>query len=647
MISDCSYDYIKHLFFSVIFLFVVQTNGQTYADKKYYLVDSLELSELSEGDKGIISSALTKYHKTNQDSLKLKYINDIIELSWDEKVWTSYNSWMNQYLTNKLSGVTLKVDDITSKNRLLFSYLAATINNKAIITHEAGNYVEALNYYHDCIAIQEQIKDSVLLPEAYNNLGSLYHDIRNYKKAEYFYNKSLQLCEKYNNHRCVAMSLTNLGQILSDRKELDSALFFLEKSLQVRKLSKETYGIGITYDLFGEVYFRKKEYNKALEYFNKSLLLERNHNDYKGVAISLIYLGNVYVKQQDFTQAKKVGKEALVIAKKENALESQVRATKLLRDAYQGEQNWKKAFDTEQFYTKLRDSIQNDKIEESIIIKQTTFDLQQKEKEIELLSAKNDLQRLTLRNNRIVLFIAVLGILLISIIALFTKRVLNKNKEASKLLRQQNEEKQVMMKEIHHRVKNNLQVVNSLLRLQSKEVKDAKVLEMFKNTQRRVLSMAKLHENMYSTENLKLINVKKHLSGLISDIIDSYGLGKDINIQLNIIDEEFSIKTLLPLSLIVNEVITNSLKHAFINKQEGNVSLELKKNNKEDFEMIIGDDGVGFHPLDESSGLGTKLINIFSRQLNGTIRLLKKEGAFYELKFKVDHEIEKQRNTMF
>jgi len=114
-------------------LFVIQTNGQTYADKKYYLVDSLELNKLSEDDKEIINSALTKYHKTSQDSLKLKYINDIIELSWDEKVWTRYNSWMNQYLTDKLSGVSLNVNVISGKNRLLFSYLAGTINNKAII----------------------------------------------------------------------------------------------------------------------------------------------------------------------------------------------------------------------------------------------------------------------------------------------------------------------------------------------------------------------------------------------------------------------------------------------------------------------------------------------------------------------------------
>ncbi len=640
-VDSCICGFFKRLLFSVIFLFVTQINGQTYADKEYYLVDSLELNKLSKDDKEVISSALTKYHKTNQDSLRLKYINDIIESSWDEKVWTSYNSWMNQYLTRKLSGVKLHVNNITNENRLLFSYLAATINNKAIITHEAGNYVEALNYYHECIKIQEQIKDSILLPEAYNNLGSLYHDIRNYKKAEYFYNKSLRLCDKYDNYRCVAMALTNLGQIFSDRKELDSALVFLNRSLKVRELSKESYGIGITYNLFGEVYFRKEKYNKAVEYFNKSLLIEKQHNDYKGVAVSLIYLGNVYIKKQDFVQAKKVGKEALGIAKKENSLESQVKATKLLRDAYQGEKNWIEAFNMEQSYTRLRDSIQNGKIEESIIIKQATFDLEQKQKEIELLSTKNDLQKLTLRNNRFFLCIAIFGILLISFIALFTKRVLDKNKLVSNLLRKQNEEKQVMMKEIHHRVKNNLQVVNSLLRLQSKEVKDSRVIDMFKNTQRRVLSMAKLHENMYSTENMKLINVKKHLSGLISDIIDSYGLGKEINIELNILDEEFSIKTLLPLSLIVNEIITNSLKHAFTNKQTGNVSLELTKNNEEDFKMIIGDDGIGYHPIGESSGLGIKLINIFSRQLNGTIELLDKEGAFYELKFKVDHEIEK------
>ncbi|MGB1268722.1 MAG: tetratricopeptide repeat-containing sensor histidine kinase [Flavobacteriaceae bacterium] len=613
--------------------------AQTYADSKYYLVDSLELDKLSEDDKVILDSSLSKYHNVTQDSLKLKYINDIIELTWDEKVWTRYNRWMNRYLVKKLSGIEIENIEMSAKNRLLFSYLGATVNNKAIIAHEKGNYVDAMNHYLECIEIQEQIKDSVLLPEAYNNLGSLYHDVRNYKKAEYFYKKSLNLSKKYNNYRCVAMSLTNLGQILSDRKELDSALVFLDKSLRARELSKETYGIAITYDLFGEVYYRKKEYNKALEYFNKSLLLERSHNDYKGAAISLVYIGNAYVKLKKFNKAKKAGKEALVISEREDALESLIKATKLLRDVYQGQNNWEEAFKHEQYYTKLRDSIQNNKIEESIIIKQTTFDLEQKEKEIELLSAKNELQKLTLKNNKIILCLAILGIILVSIIALFTKRVLNKNKDASRLLMQQNEEKQVMMKEIHHRVKNNLQVVNSLLRLQSKEVKDEKVIEMFKDTQRRVLSMAKLHENMYSTENLRLINVKNHLSELVSDIVSSYGLEKEINVELNIVDEEFSIKTLLPLSLIVNEVITNTLKHAFVSRDKGRIVLELKKITNEDFVMIIGDNGIGFQPLIKSSGLGTKLIEIFSRQLNGGIKLLEKEGAFYELKFKVENEI--------
>lgn len=633
----------KKYLFKLLFvgLGLVIQNGltaQTFADKKYYLVDSLELDKLSDEDKKIISSSLSKYHKATQDTLKLKYINNIIELSWDENVWTKYNAWMNKYLIQKLSSVSIKDQKMSDEDRLMYSYLAATINNKAIITHEKGNYVEALNYYHECIAIQEQIKDSILLPEAYNNLGSLYHDIKNYKRAEFFYNKSLKLCKRYNNYRCIAMSLTNLGQILSDRKELDSALVLLNESLKARELSKESYGIGITYDLLGEVYFRKKQYNKALEYYNKSLLLERAHNDYKGVAISLIYLSEVYLKQANFQKAKQLGEEALKIAEKEKALESMVKATKLLRDIYQKEKNWREAFKFEQYYHQLKDSIQNDKIEESIIIKQSSFDLKQKENKIELLSAKNKLQRLRLRNNRIFLGIAILGFLLISFIALFTKRVLYKNRQASELLKEQNEEKQVMMKEIHHRVKNNLQVVNSLLRLQSKEVRDSNVVEMFKDTQRRVLSMAKLHEKMYSTENLRLINVRKHLSELVSDIIDSYGLEKHVSLKLDIADVELSIKTLLPLSLIVNEIITNSLKHAFVNKHKGTIFLQLKKHSEDHFLMLIGDDGIGYHPLERNSGLGTKLINIFSKQLNGSIQLLERKGTFYELNFKLEKD---------
>ena len=159
MIKSSTYSSLKAVLFSVTFLFVSQIFGQSFADKKYYLVDSLELDKVSEEDKEILKSSLYKYHNATQDSLKLKHINNIVELTWDEKVWIRYNSWMNNYLTKKLSGVKLKNTPISTKNRLLFSYLAATVNNKAIITHEKGNYVDALNHYLKCIEIQEQIQE--------------------------------------------------------------------------------------------------------------------------------------------------------------------------------------------------------------------------------------------------------------------------------------------------------------------------------------------------------------------------------------------------------------------------------------------------------------------------------------------------------
>jgi len=207
----------------------------------------------------------------------------------------------------------------------------------------------------------------------------------------------------------------------------------------------------------------------------------------------------------------------------------------------------------------------------------------------------------------------------------------------TELLTKKNKEKTIMMKEIHHRVKNNLQVVNSLLHLQSSEFKDAKIVAKFEEAQNRVVSMALIHEKMYRSDDMGHTNIKEYLTLLIEDLVHNYSIKKDITLDLEIKEITIGIKTLMPLGLIINEIISNSLKHAFNNQNEGIIKVSLEMTENEQFELIIGDNGVGMKESTdgtESSTLGSELIEMFTEQLEGKLVLIDGPGTTFKITFK-------------
>jgi len=211
-----------------------------------------------------------------------------------------------------------------------------------------------------------------------------------------------------------------------------------------------------------------------------------------------------------------------------------------------------------------------------------------------------------------------------------TNRILiEQNLENDKQLKRQD----ILLREIHHRMKNNLQVVTSLLRMQSSKIEDKKVANLFKETQNRVLSLAKLHEKMYRSDNLENINVEEHFTLLIEDLITNYTFKKSIRASISVDNIDLGVKTLVPLGLIINEVISNSLKYAFIDQDSGIITVQLKKLTNNQYELIIGDNGCGKKNTETKTGLGTKLIHIFTKQLNGTLKTLDEKGTVYQILF--------------
>jgi len=243
--------------------------------------------------------------------------------------------------------------------------------------------------------------------------------------------------------------------------------------------------------------------------------------------------------------------------------------------------------------------------------------------------------------------ILLVGLLIIVVILLWNrslqKEIIKRNIIEVKLedsllkLENKNEEKRAMLKEIHHRVKNNLQVVNSLLKFQSRKLESQEAINMFKETRNRVVSMALLHEKMYRSDDIHQIDVQDYISLLVEDLVKSYAVDKKVKLNVKIEAVNLMMRTLVPLGLIINEMITNSLKHGFKNKSEGEITVSIKHVQGVHYEMIIGDNGEGVKKGHKSTGIGVKLIQIFTKQLKGTLVQLEQEGAFFKLVFeKID-----------
>jgi two-component sensor histidine kinase/ligand-binding sensor domain-containing protein len=202
----------------------------------------------------------------------------------------------------------------------------------------------------------------------------------------------------------------------------------------------------------------------------------------------------------------------------------------------------------------------------------------------------------------------------------------------------QRDENEILLKEVHHRVKNNLQIINSLINIQSDYVNDPTAAELFREIRNRIRTISLVHEKLYKSTDYGNINVKEYIHMLVENLIDTYSIDKEIKLKLNLEVQHFNLNTIIPLGLLLNEVISNSFKYAFQHIENGMIEVELHKlPNSEEYTLIIGDNGKGYDSKllsATNSTLGLELIKVLSGQLNGTVERIDKPGTYYRLTFK-------------
>ncbi|MFN6480122.1 sensor histidine kinase [Nostoc sp. DedQUE07] len=215
--------------------------------------------------------------------------------------------------------------------------------------------------------------------------------------------------------------------------------------------------------------------------------------------------------------------------------------------------------------------------------------------------------------------------------------VRRERKQAEEQIKASLQEKEVLLKEIHHRVKNNLQIISSLLNLQAEYLKDNQALEVFKDSQNRIESMALIHEKLYQSQDLARINFADYIQDLVTNLFYSYNVNSSaITLKMNVEEVFLAIDAAIPCGLIINELISNSLKYAFPQTEGGEISIDFRFDGVNLYILAISDNGVGFaqnFDFHNTESLGLRLVKGLTHQLKGNIDFSSNNGVKYKIIF--------------
>ena len=210
-------------------------------------------------------------------------------------------------------------------------------------------------------------------------------------------------------------------------------------------------------------------------------------------------------------------------------------------------------------------------------------------------------------------------------------------KTAEEQLRNSLNEKEILLKEIHHRVKNNLQVISGLLNLQAHHITDPATQMIYKESQNRVITMALIHEDLYQSTDLTSVDLGGYIENLAENLFSSYKVGHDrVKLELNVEHTDMVVDTAIPCGLIINELISNALKHGFPDDRAGTVTVRFHSMGDKEYYLEVSDDGVGLPPgldITNTTSLGMQLVKVIVEQLAGTLEVERKQGASFKIHF--------------
>ena len=496
--------------------------------------------------------------------------------------------------------------------------------NLSAIYKNQGLYEQALTLALGVLRQLEGSPPDRRLASTYNTIGSIHYFLKDYALALEYYGKGLEVRQQLDYDKGIGQSYNNIGEVYEALNVYDSSLSHFLKALEV-KLRIGDYA-GVTLHNIGKSFYHLGHVPEAKRYWGEALVAAKVAQDLQGEVALLTDLGELALGERRYKDAEQYLSSALLGADHLDGLEYLRQALEVIvqLDAERG--NYLGAYQHSQRLASVKDSILSKTIAENLHRMQVVYETEKKEQQIAMLQQEKVVQEARLSANRMLIFgltgSGVLGFIILFLVFRQYK-VTQRNKHHVELLHD----------ELQHRIKNNLQMLSSMLTLQEEHLTDGDALQTIRDTASRIQAMSLIHRKLYTKSRSTSIHLKDYITELVNYLVKSQPFKGRVQLQLALdSDMLMDVDQVIPLGLILNEVITNSFKYAFVDHSDPCLTVAASL-HVDTLDIKIIDNGRGISPVSSTSPgtFGIKMIKILLKELGGTLSLNSQGGTIVSL----------------
>lgn len=501
---------------------------------------------------------------------------------------------------------------------------ATVYYNMGELYQATGNYTQSLTHFLKSLEIREKFKDPYRISLCLDAIGMLYLLQKKHPQAIQYFHQALKKIDTASYAIHTEHVYSNLGDAFLQTHRTDSAEYYINKSIQVAYAIDDTEGVAYINLLLSDLSLKKEKYRQALSHAEHAVEYY-THSPYQEMAMqALLKKAQVLQKIDRFVAAKAIALSALKEYSTIGAKETYKALHQLLAQVNESLKLYQQALHHERVYRIYEDSLYNVPLASELSELKGKYETEKKARELAQITYERNQQseKLAQSKNQILGLIAGAGLLLATALAIF--KLYQRQSSISKELEDKNEiiesalvERELLLKEIHHRVKNNLQIVSSLLSIESESYNSTK--DLVHKCQDRIQAMAMIHENLYQSEDISTLDTKNYIEKLIREYKRSHQESSSkVVFNTQISPTILSLDKLIAMGLIINECVTNSIKHAFPNQEYREINICLTS-TLDTIDLKIEDNGIGFSHNPPAHGIGIKLIRGLTHQLNGKL----------------------------
>lgn len=526
------------------------------------------------------------------------------------------------FLYNKEKQYKLAID-YYSKSLVI----AERIHNKKIgsnvhlnlgqIYQEQGLHENAMSQLLMSVSYFEETADTASLASCLNTIGNIQNDLNNFKLALGYYRSALKLRLAAKNMAGIAGSYNNIGDLFKKHTLYDSAIYYLRQAIYYKQVIGDTAFLSSSVATLGETFHLKGDYKQALEYYLKAYIFRKLMRNESGIARSANRLGAIYLDTKRYDLVEEYLKEARNIALAKDMKSLLLENYDLTRKFYRYRRNWDLALKYDDEYIALKDTLLDEQKNKALAEMEIKYETDKKDGELLFLVQERQLQT----TKYYFVISALLVISLIVVILIFSNYQRRKAKERIEIL----------LKELNHRTKNNLQILIGLLTIQLEQSDNQFAKGAVNSTIERVNAMLLIHHRLYKNKDVANIDMVDFLKKLTADLQMSYGFSSEnLDLQLDLAPCTLEVDIAIPLGLILNELISNAFKHAFNNQSSPVLSIRIQCVGKA-FKATIHDNGPGFDLMSHTQSYGLKIVELLVKQIDARIQIQHNEGTKIEL----------------